>query len=143
MVVAKRQSKNRLGFILLLGAALIAVAGIGRYLSGRERVPWREDFAVAQRESAATHKPVFAYFTAQWCPACQSLRYTTWADDSVAKALQSYVPVKVDVDAHRDIAMRYAPDFLPAFALLNSDGTIARAESGAMSPEEFLAWLKG
>jgi thioredoxin 1 len=143
MNVAVRQSKNRLGFILLLGAALVAIAVLGRFMSGQERIPWRDDLAAAQRESAATHKPVFAYFTAQWCGPCQSLRHTTWADGGVANALQAYVPVKIDIDAHPDLAARYAPTYIPAFVVLNGDGTVAKSETGALSPEDFLTWLKG
>ena len=138
-----RQSRNRLGFILLLGAALVTIAGLGRFMQAREKIPWRDDFAAAQRESAATHKPVFAYFTAQWCGPCQSLRHTTWADSGVATALAAYVPVKIDIDAHPDLARQYAPSYVPVFAILNGDGSVAKEETGALSPEDFLAWLKG
>jgi thiol:disulfide interchange protein len=142
MILAMRSSKNRLGFILLLGAALFAIAGIGRLMSGRELIPWRNDLAAAQREAGTTHKPVFAYFTAQWCGPCQSLRHTTWADRAVANALQAYVPVKIDIDEHPDLAQRYAPSYIPAFVVLNGDGSVAKEQTGALSPEDFLAWLK-
>jgi thiol:disulfide interchange protein len=140
--VPTHQSRNRLGFILLLGASLLTIAGLVRLMSGRELIPWRDDLAAAQRESATTHKPVFAYFTAQWCGPCQSLRHTTWADSNVASALTTYVPVKIDIDAHPDLATRYAPSYIPAFVVLNADGSIAKSETGALSPEDFLAWLK-
>jgi thioredoxin-like negative regulator of GroEL len=138
-----RQSPNRIWFILLLGAALAAIAGLGRFMSGQERIPWRDDFAAANRESVAVHKPVFAYFTAAWCEPCQSLRHTTWADAAVAKALSAYVPVKIDIDAHPDLAARYAPSAIPTFVVLKEDGSVVKSETGALMPEEFLTWLNG
>jgi thioredoxin-like negative regulator of GroEL len=138
-----RQSPNRIWFILLLGAALVAIAGVGRFMSGQDRIPWRDDFAAANRESVAVHKPVFAYFTAAWCEPCQSLRHTTWADAAVAKALSAYVPVKIDIDAHPDLAARYAPDAIPTFVVLKEDGSVVKSETGVLMPEEFLTWLNG
>ena len=138
-----RQSPNRIWFIVLLGAALVAIAGVGRFMSGQERIPWREDFAAANRESVAVHKPVFAFFTAAWCEPCQSLRHTTWADAAVAKALSAYVPVKIDIDVHPDLAARYAPDMIPKFVVLKEDGSVVKSETGVLMPEEFLAWLNG
>jgi len=138
-----RQSPNRIWFIVLLGAALVAIAGLGRFMSGQDRIPWRDDFAAAGRESVAVHKPVFAYFTAAWCEPCQSLRHTTWADAGVAKALSAYVPVKIDIDAHPDLAAHYAPDAIPTFVVLKEDGSVVKSETGVLMPEEFLAWLNG
>jgi thioredoxin-like negative regulator of GroEL len=138
-----RQSPNRIWFIVLLGAALAAITGLARLMSGEERIPWREDFTAAGRESITAHKPVFAYFTAAWCGPCQSLRHTTWADAGVAKALSAYVPVKIDIDAHPDLAARYAPSAIPTFVILKEDGSVAKAETGALGPDDFLAWLNG
>ncbi len=121
----------------------MAMVLLGRIFSPQERIPWRDDFAAAGRESIAAHKPVFAYFTAQWCGPCQSLRHTTWADAGVAKALSGYVPVKIDIDAHPDLAARYSPSEIPTFVVLKEDGSVAKSQTGALGPDDFLAWLNG
>ena len=131
-------------FVVLV--ALTLIVGISQWRqasAGHEIIPWRTDFAAAQKESAATHKPVMLYLTATWCGPCQSLRGTTWADTSVDKALRDYVPVKVDVDEHPDIARQYGGDAIPRFVVIDQSGTVEKATEGALPPEDFIAWLKG
>ena len=136
--------------VLIVAAAVLAVAGFStwnRSTGGKERIPWRTDFDAARAEAAQTGKPVFAYFTADWCGPCQSLKSTTWADPNVEAALRNYVPVKVDVDRHADLARRYLltpsnPEGgIPAFRVLDDKGDIRKEIVGAMPPGDFLQWL--
>jgi thiol:disulfide interchange protein len=130
-------------FLLAVLVALSAIVTIADLRQAREIIPWRADFAAAQKESAATHKPVMLYLTATWCGPCQSLRGTTWADAGVEKTLRDFVPVKVDIDEHPDIARQYGGDAIPRFVVINESGTAVKATEGALPPEDFIAWLKG
>ena len=122
--------------------AVVAISVVTKALRPKEVVPWRDDFAAATDEARRGGKPVFAYFTAVWCGPCQSLKHTTWADKGVEAALRDYVPVKVDVDKHPELARRYNIDGVPAFAVLRDDGQPARQTVGALPPAQFLTWLK-
>ena len=122
--------------------AVVAVSVLTKALRPKEVVPWRDDFAAATDEARRGDKPVFAYFTAVWCGPCQSLKHTTWADKNVEAALRDFVPVKVDVDKHPELARRYNVDGVPSFAVLRDDGQPARQTVGALPPDQFLAWLK-
>ena len=135
-------SQNRLGWILVIGGAIVALAAVARFNTGVERVPWRKDFAAACAEARSRDVPVFAEFTATWCGPCQEMRRTTWADRTVAAALTKCVPVQIDIDAERDLALRYAPDAVPTLVLMDADGHVLRSETGAMSVDEFLKWLE-
>jgi thiol:disulfide interchange protein len=130
-------------FLFAILGALVLIAGISRWTAPREIVPWRSDFAAAQRESSTAGKPVMLYLTAEWCGPCQSLKGTTWADPTVERALRAYVPVKIDVDQHPDLARQYGSDAIPRFVVLGKDGQIVKATEGALPPAEFLAWLNG
>ena len=130
-------------FLFAVLCALVLIAGISQWTAPHEIVPWRTDFAAAQRESVTTAKPMLVYLTADWCGPCQSLKGTTWADASVERALRAYVPVKVDVDQHPDLARQYGSDAIPRFVVLGKDGQIVKATEGALPPGEFLAWLTG
>lgn len=133
-----------LWFVLFAFAAVIAVAGASNLLKPKEVIPWRADLAAARAEAAQSGKPVFAYFTAEWCPPCQRLKSTTWASRDVERALAGYVPVKVDVDAHADLAQRYNVNGIPAFFVLDADGAVRKhAPPAALGPEDFIAWLGG
>jgi protein disulfide-isomerase len=128
-------------FLILVG--FIAVVGVTNWLRGDEIVPWRMDLTAAQAESKQSNKPLLMYFTASWCGPCQSLRHTTWADPAVETALRQYVPVKIDIDQHRDVAMDYHVEAVPHFVLLSPEGKPQKLASGAMDSADFLAWLKG
>ena len=128
--------------VFLVLCVVVAISLTMKALRPKEIVPWRTDFAAATSEARQSGKPVFAYFTAVWCGPCQSLRHTTWADKGVDAALRDYVPVKVDVDRHPDLAGRYGVNGIPAFAVLADDGRPLRQTDGALPPAEFVKWLK-
>jgi thioredoxin-like negative regulator of GroEL len=139
----EQQAFKPVWFLFAVLIALTAITAISRLREPHEIIPWREDLAAAQKESAATRKPMMLYLTAQWCGPCQSLRGTTWADAGVERALRDYVPVKVDIDQHAEIARQYGGDAIPRFVVIDPAGTIVKATEGARPPDEFLAWLRG
>jgi thiol:disulfide interchange protein len=128
-------------FLLLVFGAIVLFSFLYPR-GGAERIPWRTDFAAASAESASTNKPLFIYFTADWCEPCQSLRHTTWADANVEKALSNFIPVKIDVDQHRDLVNQYPSEGIPHFVIAKSDGTKLRETVGAYPPTEFIEWLR-
>jgi thiol:disulfide interchange protein len=131
--------------IILLG--VIAVIGVSSWSKPKEVIRWRTDWDAARAEAQTSGKPVFAYFSAEWCGPCQGLKHTTWADPKVEAALRDYVPVKVDVDRRPDLARRYVvtpanlEGGIPAFRVLDGKGEIVREAVGAMAPEEFVKWI--
>jgi thioredoxin-like negative regulator of GroEL len=136
-----RKTHQPFWFVAAVLCGVMLIVGISRMNDAPEIVPWRTDFLAARNESASSNKPIFAYFTASWCGPCQSLKHTTWADANVAKALQAYVPVEIDIDTHQDLAARYAPEAVPTFVVLDRDGAATKTESGVLSPDEFISWL--
>jgi thiol:disulfide interchange protein len=134
-------------FILLVILGMIAVAGVSALTRPDPIIPWRTDWPAAQAEAQKSGKPVFAYFTADWCGPCQRMKRTTWSDKGVEAALRDYVPVMVDVDRQPDLARKYVPTpqnpegGIPAFRVVDGQGQIVREAVGAMPPEEFVRWL--
>jgi protein disulfide-isomerase len=129
--------------IFVILCAVVAVALLVKALRPAEIIPWRNDFAAAQAESRQTSRPVFAYFTADWCAPCQGLKTTTWADERVELALRSYVPVRIDVDRHADLAGEYGVRAVPTYIILAADGHALRQVDGALTPLEMVEWLRG
>ncbi len=129
--------------VLVVFVAVMAVVGVSRWMAPKEIVPWRSDFAAARTEATSSGKPVFAYFTADWCGPCHAMKSTTWADAAVEQALRGYVPVKVDVDVNAPVAMQYGAQSIPKFVVVDGKGTIVKSTEGYLNPEEFVAWLKG
>lgn len=127
--------------ILILGFA--ALYFIPPLLEAKEIVPWRTDPVAAMAQARAANKPAFLYFTATWCGPCQGLKHTTWADPAVAKALSSYVPIKIDVDQFANLARQYPSDGIPHFVIVSGDGKVLRDYTGTLQPKEFVDWLNG
>jgi thiol:disulfide interchange protein len=127
--------------VLVVFVAVMAVVGVSRWMAPKEIVPWRYDFAAARAEAQASGKPLLAYFTADWCAPCDTLKRTTWADADVEAALRAYVPVRVDVMVNAPVAIQYDAQFLPKYVVLDGEGEVIRAADGYLDPGEFVAWL--
>jgi thiol-disulfide isomerase/thioredoxin len=126
-------------FIIILSVTAVTV--VSKLFRPKEIVPWRSDFAAAREESRATSRPVLAYFTADWCPPCQTMKHSTWADKRVELALRDFVPVKIDVDTQRDLAIRYGIEGPPFIAILDDEARIRRFVGGYINEEDFLIWI--
>jgi len=126
-------------FAVFVGMA--AFVAVSRSTSAEEIIPWRTEFADAQKESAASGKPMLLYFTASWCGPCQEMKRTTWADTKVEESLRRFVPVKIDVDANGALAQRYAIQSIPKVILIDDNGNSIRSTEGYLDPKGFLSWL--
>lgn len=138
-------SQRPLLFIGSVVLALTAIVGISQWRAAHAKdiVPWRQDLATAEAEARAQHKGVFAYFTATWCGPCQEMKRTTWSDDDVRRAIeQRYVPVKVDIDEHRDLAVANAIDGVPTFIVMTDAGQSVRRTDGYMDSAAMMAWVE-
>ena len=128
--------------IMVVFASVMAVVGVSSWMTPKEIVPWRRDFYNAQAEARESGKPMLAYFTADWCGPCQSLKTTTWADKGVEEALRAYVPTRIDVMLNTNVALKYNAEVLPKYAVLDAEGNVVKSEEGYMDPAMFLEWLK-
>lgn len=124
---------------VLIGLGIVIGSSVMR--RAHEKIPWRTDYAAAERESRATGKPMLLDFTAEWCGPCQDMRRTTWSDAAVAQSLAGYIPVQIDLDTHADLATQFGVSAIPHLVVVESDGKVAAAEEGELLPEQFREWL--
>jgi len=130
--------------LLVIFAAILLVVGYSVYSRATRKpevIPWVADLATAKAESAKTGRPVFAYFTADWCPPCQQMKATTFADDGVKRALESYVPVKIDVDRHTGLAGQYGAHAIPTMVVIDPAGNEKARMVGYLDPDDMIKWL--
>lgn len=128
--------------LLIILAVVIAISAAPKLFGGKDIVPWRDDLAAAREEGRRDNKPVLAYFTAEWCGPCQSMKRTTWADADVEESLRSFVPVRIDIDQQRNLAHAYAVDAVPMFVVIDGEGRVLKATSGALRADQFIEWLE-
>lgn len=95
-------------------------------------VPWRADFAQAQKEASESGKPILLDFSAPWCPPCQVMKHEVWTDPAVGEAVETNViPYLVDVDLplNRDLGARYEVEQIPALILIDAKGNVLKRGS--------------
>jgi hypothetical protein len=83
---------KRAAVILVIGLALAVLVLVAPASAGE--VSWRTDYDAAVKESAATQRPLFAFFTSQDCPNCVKLEKTSFAELANLLNLEC-VPVKL------------------------------------------------
>jgi thioredoxin-like negative regulator of GroEL len=136
--------RNGLFFIIL---AIVGVAVVLPRLRGVAPTPsvfeagWT--LADAKEASAAQGKPVFAFLTADWCPACQQLKRGAMSDSSVAALIsQRTIPVYLNVDESAEDASSFANVSAIPTVILEYDGRELGRSVGSKSARDFRAWLE-
>jgi thioredoxin-like negative regulator of GroEL len=129
------------GNVLLLFMMVALVGGVWAYRSSGDTVGWRDNLEAARTEARSSNKPLVVYFTADWCPPCQQMKKTTWADSQVTTALGSYVPVKIDVDAQPQVAQQFQVRSIPFVVVLDRSERVVGTRAGLVDASSMTQWL--
>jgi thiol:disulfide interchange protein len=128
-----------------VGAVLVVWAAVVGYRAlnpAKELVQWGTDLTAGRQQAITTGKPLLLYFTADWCGPCQQMKRTTFADQQVAQAMASVVPVKLDLDRNQQLAGQLQVETIPRFFMMTGDGRVISVNAeGYQEREQFLAWL--
>ncbi|GAB4324780.1 MAG: hypothetical protein Kow0059_20530 [Candidatus Sumerlaeia bacterium] len=134
-----------LGFILSILAFQWMIGAVPAHGDGRpgdSSIAWRTDYEAALAEAKKEGQLIFADFHAAWCGPCKMMDRTTFKNDEVVARLAGYIPLKVDVDAQRNIAMKYGVTATPTLAILNADGSLVGGATGYHDAKALLALLE-
>jgi thiol:disulfide interchange protein DsbD len=94
----------------------------------------------ALKLSNETGKPVFLYFSADWCPACKRMEQTL-SKEEVQKVLEGYISWHVNTNTERDLTEQYNVTGIPAYFVVDGSEKVLRDGKGYRSAERFLDWL--
>lgn len=110
--------------------------------SAHSDIVWRRDLDAARREAQQTGKPILVEFFSTWCAACKRMDEQTFADPKVLKEMGQWIPVKMDVDQHPDLAASYRVNGVPTLVFLDPDVRLITTLVGFTGPDEVLDLMK-
>ena len=119
-------------------------AGIAKWTAGMSG-GWEHDLAAGLNDAGDSGKPVFAFFTADWCPPCRELKRGVLGDAKVMAGLeQRYVLVKVDLTnsggPNAGLAQQFSVRGIPTIILMDSRGTEFDRNTGGGSAMD--SWIR-
>jgi thioredoxin-related protein len=126
--------------LLFLFLSLIHISSATHALS--TEIQWQtyqNGIATAKSEG----KKIFLHFYATWCGYCKIMDQKTFKDASVVQYLnENFIPIKVDADQQRELAMQYRVSGLPSNWFLQTDGEKIANRPGYISQEEMISFLQ-
>lgn len=141
----KKFFNNAFTFGIFILAAFVLIRAVSPMLfpaQTPEVFAAQASFNDALDKAKATGKPVFAVFSASWCPPCQGYKRGALADDKVAQWLEANtVPVYVDVDEQPNAARKLDVSSIPATFMLSPTGEVSAKAVGPLSTKDLLGWL--
>jgi thiol:disulfide interchange protein len=135
--------KKILLFTLLILATSFAIAG-----NTKQGIKWEKNLNRGFETAEKTNQLLILNFYADWCPHCNHMEQTTYADNRVIEHLKNYIPVKIDIDKKQKLAKQYDGNSIsnggsgiPATIILDANGNQLAKTHGYRTPEELLALL--
>ena len=120
---------NKLKYIVIFGILALAAAMFwpreeSEALKGNPigKIQWVKDYREGLSMARETGRPAMVFFTATWCASCKSLINNAFSNSRVARAANQLIPIYLDVDQNRKIAIDYNIRGVPTVFFLDSQG---------------------
>ncbi|MDO9192072.1 MAG: thioredoxin fold domain-containing protein, partial [Undibacterium sp.] len=132
-------------FLVILPSSIVLAADKAASVSATEGINWRKDndvdaaFALAK----ASHKPLFLYWGAVWCPPCNQVKATIFNRQDFIDKSRHFVPVYLDGDTPgaQKLAARFKVRGYPTMILLKADGSEITRLPGEVDSERYVQVL--
>lgn len=140
--MSRKISRNAiLSVLTCCCVGIVAVAAFGRTIP-RHHIEWRVDLNAAHAEAVEKTKPMLLFFDSDTCAFCRKMRNTTLKDQGLIWSInRSYIPVKLDVRKHRDIAIKLEIKRIPATIALSPHADLLGGTIGCVEAKQFRKML--
>jgi YHS domain-containing protein/thiol-disulfide isomerase/thioredoxin len=108
----------------------------------QQQTVWQTDLEAAKRVAQQTGRPVLVHLWAPWCAPCVELEKAVFSQPGFEQAISArFVPVKLNVDNHPNIAGQYAVTQIPTDLVLAPDGRLIARLASPPTAAEYLSNL--
>jgi thioredoxin len=102
---------------------------------------WLVDLKFAQSIAKSSDKLILVDFWATWCGPCKMMDSEVWSTEQAATLKQNFVPVKIDIDAERSLAVKYNVRSIPMLILMDHSGEVIHTYTGYQGKEDLLSFI--
>jgi len=121
--------------MIKLSLFLLFWAGLSVSLSAQN---WCTSPEKAKQLAQANNKLIMVDFWAHWCGPCKKLDSEVWSDPAVQKAMQGFIPLKIDVDQNRNLALSYGVTGIPAVYFIDCYGQVVHKITSSLTTNSLL-----
>ncbi len=140
MTEIRRQGAWRIGPALF--AALAALAPCQARAAEQAPIAWHSDVATAWKTSQEQGRPLLVFVTAKQCTYCVKMKQATYADPSVAAAVnRSFVPLVLEGNSKSALLQDLGVTAYPATFIISGDAVVLDRMNGYLPPETLIKRL--
>ncbi|MBX2964951.1 MAG: thioredoxin family protein [Cyclobacteriaceae bacterium] len=102
---------------------------------------WLTDLKMAQGIAKDSDKLILVDFWATWCGPCKQMDAQVWNTEEAATIKQNFVPVKIDIDYERALAMQYGVRSIPMLILMDYKGENIYSYTGYKGKDDLMNFI--
>jgi YHS domain-containing protein len=131
------------GGTLIFAFLCVGRGGGAEETNETESIAWRDDYSSALEEARTANRLLWIQFTGPWCPNCTRMERESFPHPVVVQhTRESFVPLKLQSDAHEQLAHNFNLSALPATIIVAPDRSVVAIHQGYLGPAEFDAFLR-
>jgi len=106
------------------------------------QVGWLQDYKMAQALSLKTGNFIVMDFWASWCGPCKVMDQELWQRPEAQKLSEQFIPLKVDIDRNRNLAISFRANTIPKVVIVDALGNIVWEKVGFSRAKDYLEILE-
>jgi len=103
---------------------------------------WVYNMKEAQVRSLTENKLILLDFWASWCAPCRKMDNDLWNSADINTVAHKFIPFKVDVDVHQNLALKYGIKGIPTVILITANGDVVWKKSDFSTEKGYLEFFK-